>query len=175
MSISAHLTPEPERRLWIIHESMRRAIELHDGKIATLTGFAAAELAFMALRPPAGALAFLTRAALAAALPLGVFAFSPLARLPGFLSFLDEPKHATSVNDCLIAIDDVAKHTQAELVLRLDKYLGGGVTATPYYEDIVGQAIASALIASRKARLFRVSCAVVGFAQLCLFAQILGR
>jgi hypothetical protein len=173
VSISAHLTPEPERRLWLILESMRHAIETNDRRIGALTAFAAAELMFVKFLAPAGALGLLTLAALAAALPLGVFAFSPLARLPAFLSFLDDPKHATSPNDCLIAVDDLAKHTRAELVLRLDKYLGGGVTATPYYEDVVGQTIEFALIASRKQRLFRASCAVVGFAQLCLFAQLL--
>ncbi len=103
---------------------------------------------------PRAALGFLARAALAAALPLGVFAFAPLARLPKFLSFLDEEKHKTSVNDCLIAFEDLAKYTQGELINRLDRYLGGGITATPYYEDIVGQIVEHASIAARKQRLF---------------------
>ncbi len=173
MSISAHLTPEPERRLWIIHENMRRAVELSDWRIGALTAFAASELAFLNALAATGPVAFLARAALAAALPLGVFAFSPLARLPGMLSFLDADKHKTSVNDILISADDIAKHTRAELVLRFDKYLGGGVTATPYYEDIVGQSIEYAVVAARKQRLFRFACAVVGFAQLFLFLQLL--
>ena len=175
MSISAHLTPEPERRLLRILENMRHAGEWADRKIGAITSFAAAELAFISIGTSAGPLGFLTLASLTAALPLGVFAFAPLARLPAFLSFLDEPKHKTSVNDCLLSVDDLAKYTQGELVNRLDRYLGGGITATPYYEDIVGQIVARASVAARKQRLFRVSCAVVGFAQLCLFAQLLWR
>ena len=175
MSISAHLTPEPERRLWIIFENMRHAAEWADREIGALTAFAAAELAFTKILAPSGPLGFLTLASLTAALPLGVFAFAPLARLPAFLSFLDEPKHKTSASDCLISVDDLAKYTQGELVNRLDCYLGGGVTATPYYEDIVGQIVARASVAARKQRLFRASCALVGFGQLCLLAQLLRR
>jgi hypothetical protein len=175
VSISAHLTPEPERRLWIILENMRRSGEWADLKIGALTAFAAAELAFLKIPAPAGPLGFLTLASLTAALPLGVFAFAPLARLPAFLSFLDEPKHKTSVNDCLLAVEDVAKYTQGELVNRLDRYLGGGITATPYYEDIVGQIVARASVAARKQRLFRASCALVGAGQLCLLARLLWR
>jgi hypothetical protein len=175
VSISAHLTPEPERRLTLILENMRHEGDRVDMKIGALTAFAAAELAFTKILAPTGALGFLTVASLAAALPLGVFAFAPLARLPKFLSFLDEPKHKTSVNDCLIDPVDLAKYTQGELVNRLDRYLGGGITATPYYEDIVGQIVASASVAARKLRLFRAVCALAGFAQACLFAQAFWR
>ena len=159
MSISAHLTPEPERRLTLILENMRHEGEWADKKIGALTVFAAAELV---LARPAGPFSFL----LAVALPLGVFAFAPLARLPSILSFLDADKHKTSVNDCLIAVEDLAKYSQGELINRLDRYLGGGITATPYYEDIVGQIVARASVAARKRRLFRAACLIVGIAQL---------
>ena len=154
---------------------MRHSVEWADRKIAALTAFAAAELAFVPLPAPAGPLGFLIRLSLAASLPLGVFAFAPLGRLPPFLSFLDEAKHKTSVNDCLISVEDLAKYTQGELVNRLDRYLGGGITATPYYEDIVGQIAANASAAARKRRLFRASCALVGAGQLCLLARMFGR
>jgi hypothetical protein len=159
----------------LILESMRHAAEWADRKIGAVTAFAAAELAFIKILAPAGPLGFLTLVSLTAALPLGVFAFAPLARLPNFLSFLDEEKHKTSVNDCLIAVEDLAKYTQGELINRLDRYLGGGITATPYYEDIVGQIVAHASIAARKQRLFRASCLVVGAGQLCLLVQLLAR
>jgi len=172
MSISAHLTPEPERRLTLILENMRHEGEWADKKIGALTAFAAAELAFAGASGPLG---FAIAAALAAALPLGVFAFSPLARVPAWLSFLDAGKHKTSVNDCLVAFEDLAKYTQGELINRLDRYLGGGITATPYYEDIVGQIVSRASVAARKQRLFRVECVVVGLAQVGLLAQALLR
>jgi len=175
MSISAHLTPEPERRLWIIFENMRRAVESADVKIGALTAFAAAELAFIAPSAPVGPLALLILASLSAALPLGVFALAPLSRLPAWLSFLEPAKDKTSVNDCLIAPEDVAKYTQKELTHRLDKYLGGGITATPYYEDIVGQIVAHASAAARKQRLLRATCAAVGVGQLCLLARLIAR
>lgn len=168
MSISAHLTPEPERRLTLILENMRHEGEWADKKIGALTAFAAAELAFAG---PAGPLRFV----LAAALPLGVFAFAPLARVPAWLSFLDAGKHKTGPNDCLVAFEDLAKYTHGELINRLDRYLGGGITATPYYEDIVGQIVTRASMAARKQRLFRAECVLVFLAQMGLLVQALLR
>jgi len=175
MSISAHLTPEPERRLTLILENVRHEGEWADKKLGALTFFAASELAVAHFVASPGPLGFLTLLTLTAALPVGVFAFAPLARLPAFLSFLDAGRHKTSVNDCLVAVEDLAKYSQGELINRLDRYLGGGITATPYFEDIVGQITARANVATRKQRLFRAQCALVGLAQLGLLAQALLR
>lgn len=172
MSVSAHLTPEPERRLWLIFESMRHAVEWTELKIGALTVFAAAELSFFRITAAENPLAF---AALTIALPLGVFAFAPLNRLPKWLAFLEPPKHKPSASDCLISPDDLAKYSHGDLIFRLDKYLGGGITATAYYEDIVGQIAEHAHVAARKQRLFRIACALVGFGQLCLLGQLLRR
>jgi hypothetical protein len=175
MSISAHLTPEPERRLWTIFDVVNRSAEWTETKIGALTAFAAAQLAFLKLASPSGPLGLLALVSLGAALPLGLFAFAPLSRLPSWLAFLGPAKEKTSVNDCLISFEDLAKYTQNELINRLDRYLGGGVTATPYYEDIVGQIARTAGVAARKQRLLRASCIVVGFGQLCLFGQLILR
>ncbi|MDP2332052.1 MAG: hypothetical protein Q8M19_15300, partial [Reyranella sp.] len=59
MSVSAHLTPEPERRLWLILESMRHEVDSADARIAGLTAFAAAELAFISILSPVGTPGFL--------------------------------------------------------------------------------------------------------------------
>lgn len=171
MSVSAHLSPEPERRLWIIHENLRRSVEWADVQIGAMTAFAALQLAL--IRPGADALGLLVAVPLSLALPLGVFAFFWDRRLPGPLSFLEPPKGRHSGSDSLIDAGDIPKHTQNELVLRLDRYLGGGVTATPYYEDIIAQILARAGSASRKQRLFRGVCALVFFAQLVMLARLL--
>ena len=172
MSISAHLTPEPERRLWTILESVRRSVESADLKIAAITAFAASEIAFLHIASEKGALNAAALAILTAALPLGVFAFSPLTRAPKPLSFLDPAKDKTGPNDNLISADDLALYTQGELIHRLDKYLGGGITGTLYYEDIIGQIVDRAGVASRKQRLFRAACFLVGGGQLCLLARL---
>ncbi len=169
MSVSAHLTPEPERRLWLILESMRHAVDSADARVAGLTVFAAAELAF--LRPGGP----LTAGALMAALPLGVFAFAPLKRLPKWLQFLEPRKDKMRADDSLILVEDLIKYSHGDLIFRLDKYLGGGITATPYYEDIVGQIVENARVASRKQNLLRVACALVGLGQLGLLAQLFAR
>lgn len=161
MSVSAHLTPEPERRLWLILESMRREVDAADLRIAAVTAFAAAELAF--LKP--GLPGFVP---LAAALPLGVFAFAPLKRLPGWLGFLEPPRGKPRIEDCLIASEDLVKYSHGELIFKLDKYLGGGITATPYYEDVVGRILESARLAARKQRLLRWACLLAGAGQLGL-------
>ncbi|MBU2573568.1 MAG: hypothetical protein KKH28_05775 [Elusimicrobia bacterium] len=172
MSISTHLTPDPERRLLALLESMRRTVGWSDKKIAALTAFAAAQLAIIRLTAPAGPLSFLAMVTLAAALPLGVFAFSPLTGKPGWIPFLEPKRDIHRSDDCLVSPEDLAKYSHSELVLLLDRYLGGGITATQYYEDIIGQIVRNARIATRKGRLFRISCVLVGFAQLCLLARV---
>src|SRR5688572_27857230 len=126
MSVSAHLTPEPERRLWLILENMRHSVEWVDARIGALTVFAAAELALIRFAAPAGAMDLLFLLSLSAALPLGVFAFAPLTRLPRWLAFLEPSRDKLRPDDCLIAVDDLAKYTHGELIHRLDRYLGGG-------------------------------------------------
>lgn len=169
MSVSTHLTPEPERRLWLILEKMTAEGERADWKLFALTALAAAELAFLGALPASGPLA---RGLLGAALPLGVLAFIPMAGKPGRLALLDPPRGKPSAGDSFIAADDVVKYSQGELVNRLDKYLGGGITATPYYEDIVARVLIAARVAARKGRLLRGLCLVVGAAQLDLLARL---
>ncbi|MBI5209281.1 MAG: hypothetical protein HY927_04820 [Elusimicrobia bacterium] len=175
MSVSSHLSPNPEGRLWTILDNMRHAVESTDWRVGALTAFAAVQLVSIKVLAPAGPLAFLSVAALAVALPLGVFAFSPLTGNPKRLAYLDPPGDRPAVGDCLISADDVAHYSHGELIVRLDEYLGGGVTATPYFEDIVGQIVVCARVARRKRRLFRASCVIVGIAQLGLIGQLLWR
>lgn len=171
MSVSAHLTPEPERRLWLILESMRQAVESADWKIAGLTAFAALELAVIRLVLPMSGAATIAAAALTAALPVGVLAFAPLTRLPKWLLFLEPNKGRASADDNFIVAEDLVKYSHGELIFKLDKYLGGGITATPYYEDAVGEILLNAKTAVRKRRLLRFTCALVGAGQLALLAQ----
>ena len=175
MSVSAHLTPEPERRLWLILESMRHAVDSADLRIGALAGFAIAELAFIKILLPVGPPGFLALAALTASLPLGVFAFAPLKRLPPWLKFLEPRRGKMSAEDSLITVDDLVKYAHGDLIFRLDRYLGGGITATPYYEDIVGQIVENARVAARKQRLLRAACVIVGTGQLGLLGQLVWR
>jgi hypothetical protein len=172
MSVSAHLTPEPERRLWLILESMRHAVDSADLRIAAVTAFALVEVAFIMATVPAGPLGRLGLASLTTALPLGVFAFAPMRRLPKWLQFLEPHRDKMRADDSLILVDDLVKYSHGDLIFRLDKYLGGGITATPYYEDIVGQIVENARVASRKQRLLRLCCFLVGVGQLGLFGQL---
>lgn len=175
MSVSAHLTPEPERRLWLILESMRHAVDSADLRIGGLTAFAVAELAFIKILLPVGTPGLIALMSLTAVLPLGVFAFAPMKRLPKWLQFLEPGRGKIKAEDSLITVDDLVKYSHGELIFRLDKYLGGGITATPYYEDIVGQIVENARIAARKQRLLRAINVVAGLGQLGLLGQLIWR
>jgi len=175
MSVSAHLTPEPERRLWLILESMRHAVDAADVRIGGLTAFALAELALVQVLAPAGPAGLLAQLSLTAVLPLGVFAFAPMRRLPKWLQFLGPHHGKMRAEDSLITVDDLVKYSHGDLIFRLDKYLGGGITATPYYEDIVGQIVENARVAWRKQRLLRVACAIACAGQLGLLGQLIWR
>ncbi len=175
MSVSSHLNPEPERRLWIIHGGVRRALEWTEIKLWALTAFAAAQLALLKIISPEGAVSYWETVLLAAVLPIGLAALSPFIEAARQLSWLDPNMDTRSPGDSLIVAHDIAKYPQIELVVRLDKYLGGGVTATPYYEDIVGQIVIGARIAVRKHRLFLAACVPAGLVQLGLLWQFLSR
>ena len=172
MSVSSHLTPEPERRLWIMHENMRSSVDRLDLKTGWLAVFAALQFALVRLAAPAGPASLAALALLAAVLPLGVFAVSPWIELPRLPAFLETPLDKVHSGDFLISPYDIAKYTHSELVLRLDKYLGGGITAMPYYEDIVGQVVITARLAARKRRVLRWAAALTALAQLCLLSAL---
>jgi hypothetical protein len=156
-------------------ESARHATEWNERKIAALTAFAAAEAAFLKTLAPPSAPGLVALALLSAALPLGVLAFSPLTGKPRWHPFQAPPQDKPRAADRLVSVEDLAQYTQAELIARLDWYLGGGITATQYYEDLVGQTLIYARLATRKQSLFWTSCFLVGAAQLCLAGLMLWR
>ncbi|MDO8805151.1 MAG: hypothetical protein Q7R35_12025 [Elusimicrobiota bacterium] len=175
MSISSHLSPDPERRLWIIHGKMLHCVEWTDIKLGALTVFAAAQMALLKVLVSGGPLAYPALALLAAVLLIGLVALSPLIEAQRQFPWLDQRMDRRQAGDCLIVPQDVAKYPQIELVILLDRYLGGGVTATPYYEDIIGQIIISARIATRKRRLFLAACILAAIVQLGLLWQFAWR
>jgi hypothetical protein len=169
------LTPDPERRLWVIHENMRHSVEWADRKIVALTAFTAMQMALIELLAPSGPVSHLALVTLSIVLPLGVFAYSPLTEVSRRLPFLEPSDDRSYAADFLLSVHDIATYSQSELINRMDKYLGGGISATPYYEDIVGQIVIYARIAARKQRLFRIACIIVGIVQLGLFVQLIWR
>ncbi len=175
MSVSSHLNPEPERRLWIIHENLRRTVEWTDLKLGALTAFAALQLALVRYLWPDGPVTYPVMALLAVILPLGILALSPLIEIPIRTPLLEPSPDKLAPIESLLESSDISKHPQVELVNRLDKYLGGGITATPYYEDIVGQIVINARLVSRKRRLLIAGCALAGVVQLALLGQVLWR
>ena len=171
MSVSSHLTPEPERRLRLILDDVRRTAGGLEVRAGALTAFAAGELFLLKALAPTG-WGLPARVLLAAALPLGVYAFAPMRGAPEEFPFR-KPKEKPRDTDALVDAEALAKHSHGELIRRLDFYLGGGVTATPYYEDLVGQIVAAARVASRKRLLLKVLSALVGAAQLALVVPLL--
>ncbi|MDD5656953.1 MAG: hypothetical protein PHF00_06830 [Elusimicrobia bacterium] len=158
MTVSSHLTPEPERRLWLLLNSVRRARNGLDARTGGLTAFVALQLASLQFLAPGGITGLIALAGLGTALILGVLAYYPFSGVPG------SRREAPTPADCFLSPRDLAKYSHNELILRLEKYLGGGVTATPYHEDLVGQIVTSARVVRRKETLFRAACvaAVIG-------------
>lgn len=173
MSVSSHLNPEPERRLWIIHEKLRLAADRTDFKLAALAVFAALELVLLKGGPRCGA-GYAAILLLCAVIPLCLFAFSPFIEAEGPVRALDG-RAKPQPGDSLITARDLARYPQMELVTLLDRYLGGGITATRYYEEIVAQILMHARVTSRKSRFFLIACAVALAAQLPLIAAFAAR
>lgn len=173
MSVSSHLNPEPERRLWIIHESVLRTIEWTDIKLISLAALCAGLLPVVRYAAPAGRLAGLAMALLAAVLPVALAAFSPLLEAHRKWPLIDPRLDKLHPGDSLIVAGDIAKCPQIELVILLDKYLGGGITSTQYYEDIVGRILLGARVAVRKRRLLLAACVPAAAALVCLLLLLL--
>lgn len=98
MSVSSHLNPEPERRLWIMHGSMRRAIGRTEIKLGGLMAFSAAQMALIKLLVPGAPLAYPSLALLSAVLLVGLIALSPFIEVQRQLPALDprmDKRHAT--------------------------------------------------------------------------------
>lgn len=175
MSVSSHLNPEPERRLWIIHENLKRSLEWTDIKLWALAFFAALELAAVSYALPPGALRAAALALLAASLPVSALALTPFLETPPRMPLADPARGRPHPGDSMLAARDLAKYPQIELVNILDRYLGGGVTATPYYEDIVGQIVLAARVITRKSRVLAAAGTLAVLAQLALLVGILSR
>ena len=171
MSVSSHLTPEPERRLWVILEEQRSAARWSDARVWALGLLAAPQLAMLGGR--GGGLAAAAVALLLAALLVAAFSLSPLAEAPSRLPVLEPALGKGAPGDALIVAEDIAKYAHSELVLKLDRYLGGGVSSTQYYEDIVALILLASRTAVRKQRLLVAAGTLFGLAEVCLFARLL--
>lgn len=168
MSVSSHLTPEPERRLWAVLDFLRSEAARADGRLLALSVFAAAELLLLKSAGAYGFFAWLGCLALAAAVVFGLFGFAPLLRLPDRLDFLEPRRGRQSIDDSFIAAEDIAKYAHGELVLKMDRYFGGGITNTQYHEDLVLEIGKAARLAARKRRFLLIECALVAAGQLAL-------
>lgn len=166
MSVSSHLSPEPERRLWLIHEHLRGEAERCDWKLAALAALCALEAA----AAPAPA-----RAALAAVVAVALLSLLPGARKARPLPFIDPEPGRHSVDDSLLSADDLTKYAVGDLILKLDRYLGGGITATPYYEDLVAEIARAARRAARQRRLLTAAAVLAAAAQVLLAVLALRR
>ncbi len=173
MSVSSHLNPEPERRLWIIHENLKRTLEWTDVKSACVAAFCAAQaLAAVRFLPGGGALSFAS-ASLSLGALAGLLGLSPLVEMRRKVPLADAGRDKRPTGDPLLSPQEIARYPQMELVILLDRYLGGGITATPYYEDIVGEIVACARVTVRKRRFFWAACALAAAAQPALLFLIL--
>ncbi len=146
MSVSSHLTPDPERRLRVMHENIYNSLNRADRKLGTITFFAAVQMAVVRFVAPEGAMGYLALLILCAVLPIGV---SPFIETPKPIPLL-KPEDKPHPGDSLIDEYDIVRYSQIELTNFLDRYLGGGITATPYYVDIIAQIVIGAC-ASRRA------------------------
>jgi hypothetical protein len=173
MSVSSHLTPEPERRLWAVLDSLRASVAAADWQILSLTALSAAEVLLLRLTAAGDPCETFGSALLGVGVCLGLGAFVARPRLPGNGASLDPARGKQSIDDSLITADDLAKYAHGELVLKMDRYLGGGITATQYHEDLVGEIGVNARLAVRKRRMLVVLAAVVLLGQMALLGRLL--
>ena len=159
LSVSSHLTPDPERRLGRMLETLRQKRNMADFKLAAAAAISAVEM-FAVMPSHAGAEVFLSLAMLAALAGL-----SELMDKAGEIKYLDRTDSSLP-DDYIIDEKDLIRYSRSELVNFLDKYLGGGISSTPYYEDLVSRISYTARSVVRKKRMFSVCCILITLAQI---------
>ncbi len=171
MSVSSHLTPDPERRLRIIHDGISYSLRQTDLKLGAASLLAVLQAVALRLLAPDGTAAWTALLLFCAVLPVCFAGASPFIETPRPVPLLD--RHGNRrVPDSQLTERDIAASSQLELTNFLDRYLGGGITATPYYEDIVARIVMDARVASRKRRLLNAACSLSVAAQLCLLTRL---
>lgn len=173
MSVSSHLTPEPERRLWAILDSLRASVAAADWQLLALATFSAVEVLLLRLTSAGDPCETLGSLLLSIGICLGLGAFVARPKLPGNGTKLDPARGKQSIDDSLITAEDLAKYAHGELVLKMDRYLGGGITATQYHEDLVGEIGVNARLAVRKRRMLVILAALVLAGQSALLGRLL--
>ena len=172
MSVSSHLTPDPERRLRIIHDGISYSLRQTDLKLGAAALLAVLQAVAVRLVAPDGASAWAALVLFCAVLPVCFAGASPFMETSRPVPLLDR-RGSRRVPDSLLTERDIAECSQLELTNFLDRYLGGGITATPYYEDIVSRIVMDARVSSRKRRLLAAACYLSIAAQLCLLTRLM--
>lgn len=159
LSVSSHLTPDPEKRLSRMTDILCRQQDSAEKKLAVLAIVAAIEM-FAVYPSHTGTEALLSIAIIAAFTGL-----SPLMDTEKEIRLLDH-NDGRVPDDYILDEYDIAKYSRSELVNFLDKYLGGGISATPYYEDMVSRILNKARRLVRRHRMFMICLVLMALAQI---------
>lgn len=161
LSVSSHLTPDPEKRLRNLYAYLSDELRFMDYKLFFIVLASLVELSALVRYSTYASvlLCFIIMAAL-----LGI---SPLTEIPQKIKFLDIDS-AKNPDSIIIGANDIAGYSCAELVNFLDRYLGGGISATPLYEDIVSRILITSRVTVRKRKLFFSSCVLLAAMQLLI-------
>ena len=103
---------------------------------------------------------------LSIAVAFSLLGMSSVTEKTGGVKFLDR-SNSEFPDDYLLDENDLSKYSRTELVNFLDKYLGGGISSTPYYEDLVSRISCAALCLIRKKRIFLICFILMSVAQVC--------
>lgn len=165
LSVSSHLTPDPERRLRRMLESLQNKQTALEHKLFFSALIAVIEL-FAVSRP-----IVLVELLLCLTIFFAFIGMSALIDFDGKMKFLDncdmEPP-----DDYIFDENDLSRYSKAGLVNFLDKYLGGGISATPYYEDLVSRIATLARKLVRMQRVFLIVCLLICIAQIIIGISI---
>jgi len=170
LSVSSHLTPDPEKRLGRMLAGIENHRRTADFRLAVMSVVCAVELIPAALA--GGTAGGVAGVLLCAALAASAAGLSPFAEFAGKSGVFGETAGKPPDN-YLVNEQDIVKYSHSELVDFLDRYLGGGVSATPYYEDIVSRVSSVSLITLRKRRILAAAFGVFLTAQVFTAAAVL--
>lgn len=166
-----------DQQLWKIFENINRWLEYSERKNGLMLTFIGAQLVFVKLLT--GQTDAVSHWLVACASLLGLafllilISLYPKTSIPKWLYFLSEDSEKPTDADNLLFYGDIAKHSQAEYIKRLERDFHLTISGNKYCEDLCAQILVNSQVTKGKFKIFKQTAWLMFFGQILFLVFIL--